>query len=98
MDPTALAGMLFVLLLAAMLGGFVLLFPISRRLGLLLEQRMAERKGPAGIPAEELRELRGAVQALQAQLEELAARQEFTESLLSERRPLELPMGDPGKS
>lgn len=96
MDPTAIAGMLFVLVLAAMLGGFILLFPISRRLGQLMEERIAERKRPATLPPEEIRELHGAIQALQARLEELAERQDFTESLLSERRPLELPTGDSG--
>lgn len=94
MDPNALAGMLFVLLLAAMVGGFILLFPISQRLGRLLEERIGERKGNAALPTEEIRELRSALQALQAQLEELVERQDFTESLLSERRPLELPSAD----
>lgn len=94
MDPNALAGMLFVLVLAAMVGGFILLFPISRRLGRLLEERIGERKGNAALPTEEVRELRAGLQALQAQLEELVERQDFTESLLSERRPLELPSAD----
>lgn len=91
MDPNAFAGMLFVLILVAMTGGFVLLFPISRRLGALLEERLTERKRPAALPAAEVQQLREALLELQSQVEALAERQEFTESLLEERRSRELP-------
>ena len=89
MDPNALAGMLFVLLLAALVGGFILLLPISRRLGMLLEERISEKKRPVH-DAEELRMLHASVQAMQEQLEELGERQMFTEKLLASRQQREL--------
>lgn len=77
------AGMLFTLLFVGMIGGFVLLLPLSRRLGAYLEQRLEQGKGGAGD--EEARQLRAAVLSLQAEVEKLAERQEFTESLLAKR-------------
>ena len=89
MDPNALAGMLFTLLLVAMIAGFILLLPITRRLGALLEQRLQE-KGTAFSPAE-VSQLRAAVDSLRSEVERLSERQAFTEVLLEERRPAELP-------
>jgi hypothetical protein len=94
MDPMALGGMLFTLILVAMIGGFILLLPITRRLGAILEQRLSA-DAAAGLPAERVRRLESAVQALTDELERLAERQEFTEALLSERRPLTLPKDGP---
>lgn len=90
MDPMAIAGMLFTLVLAAMVGGFILLFPVTRRLGAFLEQRLRGRLGEEA-PAAEVRRLESAVRSLQQEFDRLSERQAFTESLLSERDPLLLP-------
>lgn len=37
LEPVALAGMIFSLLVILLIGGFILLYPLSRRLGALLE-------------------------------------------------------------
>ncbi|HUE97596.1 MAG TPA: hypothetical protein VMN39_13125 [Longimicrobiaceae bacterium] len=81
--------MLFTLFLVAMIAGFILLLPITRRLGALMEQRLQE-KGTSFSPAE-VSQLRAAVDALRSDLERLSERQAFTEVLLEERRPAELP-------
>jgi hypothetical protein len=80
MDPMAIAGMIFTLLLFMLVGGFIVLFPITRRLGAYLEQRLEQGKGAVDHP--DIRQLRATVGALQAEIERLAERQDFTESLL----------------
>lgn len=84
MDPMALAGMLFVLIMVAMIGGVVLLLPISRRLGKYLEQRLDAGRGAGADPAK-LGEVKDLILSLQAQIDRVAERQEFTERLLAER-------------
>ena len=83
MEPMALAGMLFVLVLIAMIGGFILLIPISRRLGRVLDAWLLEKRG--GVNQEELIQLRQAVQSLEAEVTSLAERQQFTDRLLESR-------------
>lgn len=80
-DVTAIAGMVFSLLVLMMIGGCILLFPLTRRLGAYLEQRLEQGKG--ATDQGEIRQLRAAVGALQSEVERLAERQEFTDSLLS---------------
>jgi hypothetical protein len=75
-----------------MVGGFILLFPITRRLGALLEQRLQGRPTDEKSIAE-LRQLESTVRALQQEIEQLSERQVFTESLLSERQQVQLPKG-----
>lgn len=94
MDPLALAGMVFTLLVILMIGGFILLFPVSRRLGKVLE-RWLEEKRPAGKEPE-VAQLRAAVQALEREVRSLSERQDFVESLrLGDDRPT-LPPGEAG--
>lgn len=81
MDPIPIAGMIFSLLTIMMIGGFILLFPITRRLGAYLEQRLDQ--GKRGADGAELRQLRASLAALQSEVERLAERQEFTDSLLA---------------
>lgn len=81
MDPMALAGMIFTLLLTGMIGGFLLLIPVSRRLGAFLEQRLEQ--GKAGVSNREVAELRAALASLQGEVERIAERQEFTDALLA---------------
>lgn len=89
MDTNAVAGMLFTLVILAMIGGFILLWPISRRLGAILEQRLNERSG--SLPATgQIQQLQVTIRELQAEVERLAERQDFTEALLQEQEPRRL--------
>lgn len=88
-EPMAIAGMLFVLIGAAMVAGFVLLLPISGRLGKYLEQRLEANRVGNGLQEpqlREIRELKEMVLSLQGEVERIAERQEFTEKLLDSGR------------
>ncbi|HET9983209.1 MAG TPA: hypothetical protein VFQ38_06470 [Longimicrobiales bacterium] len=98
MDPMALAGMIFTLILVVLIGGIIVLFPITKRLGLLLESKLQERgKPPALAPADTARLLE-AVAALEAEVRRLAERQEFTERLVSGREAGALPLPEPASA
>lgn len=81
MDIVPLAGMLFSLLVVLVIGGFILLFPLARRLGTLLELYVEERR-KSEFPPPELEDIRRVVDSLQSEVERLRERQEFTERLL----------------
>jgi hypothetical protein len=87
MDPIALAGMIFTLILVLIIGGFILLFPVSRRLGLFLEAKL----NPGALASEETRKLWEAIQSMETELRRIADRQEFTERMLTERSATSLP-------
>ncbi len=83
MDPMAVAGMIFVLVLCAMVGGFILLIPLSRRLGRMVDVWLQERREIE--PSGEIQELRRTIQALEAEVSALSERQQFTDQLLQSR-------------
>ncbi|MBW3554419.1 MAG: hypothetical protein KY466_12955 [Gemmatimonadetes bacterium] len=94
-DGTAVAGMIFSLLCLVIIGGTILMYPLTRRLGQLMEQRLEERRtgrGPTeGVDVAELRELKAAVRSLEAEVARLGEKQGFVEGLLeSGSRPREL--------
>jgi hypothetical protein len=80
MDPNAVVGMAFTLILVALIGGIILLAPLSKRLGLLLEQKLQDKNVRAS--SDELRQLRERVQLVEDELRLLSERQQFTDSLL----------------
>ena len=82
MDIIPLAGMLFSLLMVLVIGGLILLFPISRRLGKFLELRIEERMEWDTLPKEAFNELMGVVEELQNEVQRLSDRQQFVERLL----------------
>jgi hypothetical protein len=94
MDPEAIAGMIFTLILTMMIGGFILLYPLSRRLGQLLEHRMKDKMVPPALPPGELEALQQSIQTLEAELHRIGERQEFVEQLLSGKPPDALPAQD----
>ncbi len=61
-------------------------FPLTRQLGKVLEKKYLE-DGTGGTNAQEVAELRRAVQALTGDVERLSERQDFTERLLEGPRP-----------
>ncbi len=82
MDPMALMGMLFVLIVVAMVGGFILLAPLFRRLGAVLEHWLNERGKANQIGPGEFGRIREEVATLRDEMEALANRQDFVEKLL----------------
>ena len=86
MDPLILASMIFTLIVLGLIGGFTLLYPISRRLAEVLEKRyLGDRDDSA--TADQVDALRRAVKALRGEVELLGERQDFTERLLERPRP-----------
>lgn len=89
MDPVIIPSMIFCLVVIMLIGGFVLLAPLTRRLGVLLEHRMlAEDKAERAADVEALAQ---AVESLRYEVERLSDRQEFTEKLLERPRSEESP-------
>lgn len=82
MDPVILMGMIFSLIVLLLLGGFFLLFPLSRRLGLLLEQWIRDKKRENPLSPGELERLARAVTALDERVEGMDRRQQFLEQLI----------------
>lgn len=83
MDPNAVAGMVFTLILALFIGGFVLLFPLSRKLGQLLEQRIGTKPQLDDESRAQLADLHRMIEGMQADLAGMRERQEFFERLIA---------------
>ena len=81
MDPFILQAMIFTIVVMVLLGGFTLLFPLTRRLAEVLEKHYL-KDGAEGTDADEVAALRRAVHALREEVERIGERQDFTEKLL----------------
>lgn len=81
MDTEQLAGMIFSIILLVLFGGFILLFPISRRLGKVLETRLLQ-DDRAGADPHAVAQLHEAVRSLEGAVRRLNERQEFVETLI----------------
>jgi hypothetical protein len=95
--PYAIAELIAILATVFLIGTFILLFPISRRLGKALEEWVKirhesspERDLLARIEVE-LLEIQNQVDGMDKRLDFLAERQEFTESLIDQKRRMTLP-------
>jgi hypothetical protein len=95
--PYAIAELLAILAMFFLVGTFILLFPISRRLGKAIEEwvkirheNSPERDLLARIEVD-LLELRNLFDGLDQRLDFIAERQEFTESLIDQKRRTVLP-------
>ena len=84
MDPVALAGMIFTLLLIGMVGGFILLIPVSRRLGAVLDYWLKEKTETSSLSADAA-QARALLESVATRMEALEEKQVFMEELLSER-------------
>jgi hypothetical protein len=93
MDPNAFAGMAFTLILIGFVGGFILLYPVSRRLGQLLESKLQNKNGPELTP-DQIETLQQALNSLQGDVRRLTDRQDFLEKLLSGEKRAALPPKD----
>jgi len=96
---TDYAGMIFSLLMMILIGTFVLAFPITRRLGRIMEEWLVIRRG--SVPEREtlhriertVESVGQRLEAVEQRLDLVGERQEFTESLLEQQRRVELPPG-----
>jgi hypothetical protein len=90
--PYAIAELIAILVMVFMLGTFVLLFPVSRRLGKVVEEWIQLRRESSPDRAREqriedaLRLLHGEVESLDQRLQLMGERQDFIESLSEARR------------
>ena len=95
--PYEIAELLAILTMFFLVGTFILLFPISRRIGKAIEEWVKirhestpERDLQARIEVE-LVEIRNQFDGLDQRVDFLADRQEFTESLIDQKRRTALP-------
>lgn len=95
--PYEIAELLAILIMVFLIGTFIILFPISRRLGKALEEWVKlrhetapERDLLAGIDAK-VTEMGRQLEGLDRRVELLSERQDFTESLIDSQRKAALP-------
>lgn len=104
MDPYTQSYMIFTIIMTVIIGGFIVTFPVMRRLGILLEESIRERRASRldGNQVREIttaiQEVRGTVETLEGHVGLLSERQEFVENLLSRRDPERLSDGDDWRS
>ncbi len=95
--PEAIAEMIGPVVIILLLGTFVLLFPLSRRLGRVLEEwiKLRQETSPdrdtLARLENEVRELRQSVEAGDQRMGLLAERQDFMESLVEAKKTAALP-------
>jgi hypothetical protein len=80
-DPNAVAGMVFTLILATLVGGFILLYPLARRAAHLLDSKVQGDREPQAVSGPDVRMLTERVEVLESELSRLRERQDFTEGL-----------------
>jgi hypothetical protein len=95
--PEAIAEMIGPVVIILLLGTFVLLFPLSRRLGRVLEEwiKLRQETSPdrdtLARLENEVRELRQSVEGGDQRMGLLAERQDFMESLVEAKKTAALP-------
>lgn len=76
---------IFGMLTAVVVSGFVLLGPVGRSIGRVIQHWLGGGR-ETSLPAAELDDLHHQVQGMRTQLAELAERQDFTERMLAQVR------------
>ena len=97
MDPLIAASMIFTVILVLLIGGFVVLFPLTRRLGNALEVYLDQKREELPDP-EDVERLRVAVHQLRKEVRQLGEKQEFVEKLLQGAGPEERAEGEGSRS
>lgn len=102
MQPHEVAGLVMIVATLILVpGAVILLRPIAKHAGELLEQMARERR-EGRVPGEELERLRSAVESLSDRFQLIEERQDFTESVLRGRdegeRATRLPRQSPPSS
>ncbi len=100
MDPYAQAGMIFTVIMTIIVGGFIVTFPVLRRLGAVMEESIRERRaarldqGQVAQIEGELTDVRASIERIEGHIGLLAERQDFVENLLGHREPGRLLKGE----
>jgi hypothetical protein len=90
-DMELLIGTTFILLLAMIVGGTVLLYPLSRRLGELIDANVQHRRRTSAPADDRIEQMDARLAALEASLRTIEQRQEFVDRLLAERPGTDAP-------
>lgn len=84
-----IAGMIFALVMTVvmlgMIGGIILLGPLAKRAGELLELSIQDRKLRGSTVSDDVARLQAVVERLEEQMAALEEHQDFTQRLLEER-------------
>jgi hypothetical protein len=97
--PYAIAELIAILVMVFMLGTFVLLFPLSRRLGRVMEEwiQLRHEASPDRERLERieagLRQLHGEFESMEQRMQLMGDRQDFLESLAESRKTESLGSG-----
>ena len=84
MDPYAQAGMIFTVVMTLIIGGFIVTFPVLRRLGRVMEESIRERQ-QARLGRENSALLRGEIEQLQHAIGQMQGHLELCSGCGSER-------------
>lgn len=85
MDPLIAASMIFSIIVLLVIGGFIVLFPLSRQLGKVLETWLSKQADARSVEGK-LRETQEVLGQVIARLEAMEERHAFVEELLERRR------------
>lgn len=97
MDPYTEAGMVFTVIMTIIIGGFIVTFPVLRRLGAVMEESIRERRaarldqGQVGLIEAQMNDMKASIDRMEGHLHLLGERQDFVENLLTHREPDRLP-------
>ena len=98
-DIIAIAGMVLALLLTLSIGGFILLFPVTKRLGGALDQWIRIKRSE-GASEDEIARFRADMEAFRLlldsigdRLERVEEQQQFVETLIEKKESAALPSG-----
>ena len=103
MDPFIQGVMIFAVVMTIIVGGFIVTFPVMRRLGRVMEESLRDRQEARLGRSEkdrleaEIADLRQTIGTLEAHVGLLGERQDFMENLVSHRDAPRLPEGDDWK-
>ncbi|MEE8176151.1 MAG: hypothetical protein V3T97_06035 [Gemmatimonadota bacterium] len=93
-DPFVFMAMVFSIIVLLLVGGFIVTFPIARRLGNVMEEWLRDRKEMRSESSlalhAEMREMRSLLESHEARFQTMAERQQFLESLAEAREPAQL--------
>ena len=91
---TIIAMLVFWIIIASIIGGVVLLRPVSKRLGNFLDEWIAIRRAEQADSRDRFREMAARLVALEEDQNRLREHQEFMESLKEKEDPLAISSGD----
>lgn len=103
MDPLIQGSMIFAIIMTVILGGFIVMFPVLRRLGRVMEESLRDRQqarlgsGDRARLEDAIEDLQRTVGNLEAHVGLLGERQDFMENLITHRDPKRLPEGEDWK-